>query len=445
MVSWAVIAITVAVIAAVNWQGSRQESRVKAVDDFQFLMEARLAVGQVRMISALKAASPKQTDDKASAAVVDQLIQQLSKAAKHRDEKLPLAIVIGEIKGSAAALAELDHSAAEVSKEKDSAGEKDDLKILRAIYADGPAGISSQQREQLLADQGWFGQLALSTGLPDTDPFRQKVLNKAQAAFGAVIVFGLVILLAALLGIIFFIVAGVRLAGHRVHICYRPPLVPTTAFLEAFALYLGGYVVIGLVIRALVPNQLFLGTIVSIAWIPFAMLWPLLRGQSWAQLKGGLGWYTGRGVLREALAGIAGYLAGLPIVIVGGIITVVLVSLTNSNATHPIVLSETKGFWPVVELFLLASVFAPLVEETMFRGALFNHLRQRSGWLLSAGLSAFIFAAIHPQGWTAIPVLGSIGFVFAGIREWRGSFFASAAAHATNNTVVLALLVLALR
>jgi membrane protease YdiL (CAAX protease family) len=81
----------------------------------------------------------------------------------------------------------------------------------------------------------------------------------------------------------------------------------------------------------------------------------------------------------------------------------------------------------------------------MFRGALFNHLRRRWNWLISASVVAFFFAAIHPQGWTLIPGLGSIAIVLAAIREWRGTAMASIAAHATNNGIVLAMVLLMMR
>jgi membrane protease YdiL (CAAX protease family) len=48
-----------------------------------------------------------------------------------------------------------------------------------------------------------------------------------------------------------------------------------------------------------------------------------------------------------------------------------------------------------------------------------------------------LFAAVHPQGWTFIPVLGTIGFILAGIREWRGGIVASMTAHALSNFVVV--------
>ena len=97
----------------------------------------------------------------------------------------------------------------------------------------------------------------------------------------------------------------------------------------------------------------------------------------------------------------------------------------------------------MVQLFLLASVVAPLVEETMFRGALYHYLRGSWRWAASAGTAALLFAAVHPQGWTTIPAIGAIGFNLATIREWRGSLAASITAHAMNNAIVCAFLVLA--
>jgi len=56
---------------------------------------------------------------------------------------------------------------------------------------------------------------------------------------------------------------------------------------------------------------------------------------------------------------------------------------------------------------------------------------------------SILFAAIHPQGWTAIPVLGAIGFVLAMIRIQRNSLVASMTAHALNNGMMLTVLILA--
>ena len=93
----------------------------------------------------------------------------------------------------------------------------------------------------------------------------------------------------------------------------------------------------------------------------------------------------------------------------------------------------------------------PIVEEITFRGVLYRGLRVRPvggsalGSIAIGGLvSGFIFAAIHPRGWVAIPALGAIGFAMALAREWRGSLIAPMVMHAINNTVVMTVMVLML-
>jgi hypothetical protein len=93
-------------------------------------------------------------------------------------------------------------------------------------------------------------------------------------------------------------------------------------------------------------------------------------------------------------------------------------------------------------MLALASGFAPVVEEIMFRGLLFHHLRTRWAWLPAALLTSGIFAALHPQGVAALPALTTIAMVMAALRAWRGSLIAPIAAHALNNGVVLAAFVL---
>ena len=118
---------------------------------------------------------------------------------------------------------------------------------------------------------------------------------------------------------------------------------------------------------------------------------------------------------------------------------------TNAAPTHPIVHMLQGDGWHVLKLYGLACVFAPLLEEAMFRGALFHHLRRRWNWLISATIVALLFAIIHPQGWTLVPTLGAIAIVLAALREWRGSLLASITAHATNNFIVLTIALLVLR
>jgi membrane protease YdiL (CAAX protease family) len=119
--------------------------------------------------------------------------------------------------------------------------------------------------------------------------------------------------------------------------------------------------------------------------------------------------------------------------------------------THPATDWLLHGGWPgLIGTFFAAAVAAPLVEETMFRGVLYRHLREAAGrrWgrvgaaLVSALVVSFVFAAIHPQGWLAVPPLMALALAFALAREWRGHLPAPMVAHGLHNTALLTLVLL---
>jgi membrane protease YdiL (CAAX protease family) len=432
MVAWAVIIWCVGYVALVNWRAAGTTARVEAAEDIELLLTSRILVGTAHWLP--------RSDGKDPAGLSAQMLARIG-PGDGAERELRLVSVIGELEGAKAAEAALDRCAPRVTDPR----ERDDLATLRTIYGRGPAAVPADARAKLASHQGWFADLALSFGLPDDEPLRARVLHQARMAAFAAMGIEMAIGFGLLAGLALLVIAIVRIATGRLHLCYRPAPGRTTAFLESFAVYLGGYVLIGVLMRRIGHGSMLSSFALLILWLPVAMLWPLFRGATWRGLRGGLGWYVGQGFFREVGAGIAGYLAGMPLVGVAVLVSVFLAARTHSSMTHPLVFSNTRDVWAVVELYLLAAVFAPLVEETMFRGALFNHLRQRHGWLLSAGVSSFIFAALHPQGWAAIPVLGAIGLVLASIREWRGTFIASVAAHALNNGVVMTFVILALR
>jgi membrane protease YdiL (CAAX protease family) len=153
------------------------------------------------------------------------------------------------------------------------------------------------------------------------------------------------------------------------------------------------------------------------------------------------GWNRGKGIFRETGAGMTGYIAGLPLLLIAAICVAIIANLTGELPSHPTV--ERLARSPVY-LFLLACVWAPVVEETLFRGALFGYLRRSFSWVISGIITGLIFAALHPQGWIAIPALAVIGFNLSVIREWRGSIIAPITAHALSNGSVVLILILAL-
>ena len=97
---------------------------------------------------------------------------------------------------------------------------------------------------------------------------------------------------------------------------------------------------------------------------------------------------------------------------------------------HPIIVALSNGVWSLQNFWLifLAAVAAPVVEETVFRGVLYRQLRSSSckfpkelSIICSVLIVSFVFAAIHPQGWIAIPALMGIAVGMNLMRECRGS------------------------
>lgn len=430
--AWAVILSVVATTGYFNWRASRAVVRARAVNDFQLMVVSRMTVGSHYVFSRWGLWTLSMNS---------QSLDQVRSVAVTVEEKLRAICVVGEVQGSKAALEELDR----VQPLLTNAQVKHDAAALRTIYARAPAALPAAKREELIQRHGWFAKLALSYGKPPSDPQRQAVIHSAVTTFTAFAIFELVTGLALLAGLVLLVLAIVLLALGNIRPAYERARPPTTAFLEAFAVYLVGFTAIGVIVRWARPQAGLSATWYAIPLVLFAMIWPVFRGVSWPEVRRGLGWHRGRGLFFEVFAGIGAYLAGLPFIAMAMVVSWVLITRSGAVAVHPIMFASPRGAWPIAQLYLLASVWAPLVEESMFRGALFHHLRQRHGWWLSALVSSFVFAAIHPQGWAGIPVLGAIALVFAAIREWRGTIFASAAAHAVNNGVVTTLLVVAFR
>lgn len=392
-----------------------------------FRIASRYAVGVHHVFSALR---PSGGDSQAT-----ELLPQVDDAANSRDDKIKAAIVAGEVGGAPAALQRLDRFPTEHSP--DSA----DLDALRAVYTTGNADtLSAAQREQLVARHGWYGRLALTHGRPGDDPERRAALRPAVRTALVMLTATFAVLAALLTGLVLLVIALVRWFDGKLVGAYRPAHAPTGPFLEAFAAYIAGMVGLAVLLRWLLGERL-VSTWFIVVVLPLVFLWPLLRGVARTELRKGLGWHTGRGFWREVGAGVVGYVAGLPILAAGAVVSLVLQRYSGSDTSHPIVEELGGGPLQTLQLFVLAAVWAPLVEETMFRGALYHHLRAHFAWPVAAALVAVLFAAVHPQGWAAIPVLGGIAFSFAAIREWRGSIIAPVVAHAINNGAVTLLLV----
>ena len=499
----------------------------------ELTIAGRAAVGTRALSEAARQAQPGSAAAPAADPAAAANARQLRALALSPLDKLRAAPVLAELDGKDAALAELDEVGSLSRADPALAPLEADARSLRVIYKRGPDALDAAARQRLIRRHGWFGQLAVSWGKPESDPARQAALGPARrAAVGVIcgiavaVIAGLGGLAMAILTIVLYTKGGLRsayapsaapppcrpappsgyapfpthptyppylpsygygypvqpnygppplppahapgyaIAGSSPHVPYfapppRPPASPPSAprltppaapdpltplspsplddgaadpgpvrggpFVEAFAVFLGGMVLFGQLLHLLVKEPGLGWQWVMALPVAVAIYWPRWRGVGRAEWRRALGWHKGRGALREIGAGFVGYVAGIPLFVVGLIVMAVLTRLARAHPTHPIQGEVGRGVWTTVQVYLLACVWAPIVEETMFRGALFHHLRRFGkgwSWLPSAALVALIFAAIHPQGWTFIPALGALAVAFAGLREWRGSILA---------------------
>lgn len=386
-------------------------------------------------------------------------------------ERIRMIPLAGELVGPDAAIERLAAIEAELDADPSiDSGYRRDAESLRAIYeSDEPAAtlLEQSQRDSLVDRHGWFAQLALTRGLPDSDPARAPFFAEGKRVMAVLLTFFFVMVVTLLVGFALFIIAVVLRASGSLRAAFPgsigPPRLPASnALLESVVLFLVAFLgasIVGEVVRGMTGiNVTF-----ALAWIIGVLaLWPLTRGVPFDRLRGSLGWHAGRGVFREMGAGIVGHLAGIPIILLGLLVSILIIAATKADASHPIANDINTGSpLAVAGLFLMTSVWAPLVEETFFRGALYAHLRgalsarlvghtdEAAGLLLRRGMSAlpaalitgFIFAAIHPQGFGGVPVLTALGLNFCLMREWRGSLIAPITAHALHNGAITLLLV----
>ncbi len=98
-------------------------------------------------------------------------------------------------------------------------------------------------------------------------------------------------------------------------------------------------------------------------------------------------------------------------------------------------------------ILLMVSVLAPLIEEFYFRGLLLGWLRRRVNVVLSALISAGLFALahghflVHPglEGWVITGLIGIVGLLLATLAIVGKSLWPSMAAHGAYNATLMLL------
>ena len=238
-------------------------------------------------------------------------------------------------------------------------------------------------------------------------------------------------------------------------------------YAETFAIWF--VLLLSLQLAAAVVASFFPPITMPVLFVAFfasllALCWPVIRGVPWSDVREDIGWTLGRAGILEPLAGVAGYFMALPVLAAGAALSYLLIMIQNAfkpvqplfepsgGPAHPIIEQLGGSDWlPKIMVVLLGAVAAPIVEETMFRGVMYRHLRDATGGagrvmsvVLSTAINSFVFAVIHPQGWVAVPALMSLAIMFSLMREWRGSLIPSMIMHGLSNFIVLTLVMIVL-
>ena len=385
------------------------------------------------------------------------------------EQRLCSAILINEIVGHEKALERLEvvrqaATDAQLEYNQKQTQLEDVLQRLFNDYgADEWAAPSVTLTERLFIEEelGWLGKLVLNPEGRFPPDERTALLEQARQltmgagafamAFVASLIIGGGLLVLALL-LLFTGQLRSRVASHSRF---------GGIYVETFACWLILFIVAGFLFRGIPVVGSVLFPIVAIGFPMLALGWPALRGVPWLALRDEIGFRIGNPV-KEVAMGFLAYLCLVPILALGALIFF-LASAASAGAdqkdsfaaeavSHPVVNEAVSDNYllAMFSIFMTAVVLAPLVEELMFRGFLYQHLRAASGrWSLAASITfsavfnSLVFAAIHPQGLAGIPALMGLAIGFSLTREWRGTIIAPMVMHAMNNFSVTVMLALA--
>ena len=388
-------------------------------------------------------------------------------------EKLYLSVAAGELEGPEAALEYMPVRTLAVEPAAPPPTESqnefwDDVDAFERIYVfarDGGTGspvdagvIDESTAAGLRVRHSYYAEVALTHTLAPGTPERD-ALRSVGPEFWMVLALVLCIGLAIVVGFMLFIVAIVSIATGRIRPAFVRPHAGGSVFLEVFALFVCGFLLLKIVswtIDQLAPADATWPTFATLGlqWLLLAIpFWPLMRGMEWQRFAGTIGLHKGRGIAREMGMGILGYLAGLPIFLGAVMLTVILITIQQGlfpEQTAPPenpMIELVGGASPLMlVLFLaLATTWAPLCEELVFRGALFRHLRGYMPAVVAALSVGVLFGFMHNYGPLMTPPLIALGFNFALMREWRGSLIAPMTAHFLHNATSLTLVILLMR
>ena len=439
-----IVAVVVTILVAGAAERRRQAGEPEGIS-FQLELTGKLAVGMDSWMPGYEAMWLGQVD-------------QMPLSPR---ERLCRIVLVGELLGHQRALESLQERSGSDEEAVEAAAA-----VLGALYGDlaedrGTLPSLDDERRALLDDElGWFGQLARhAPGTADQQGRRQLLRPLARIPLVLMAVLAWLVL-CGLAGTTLLIVLTVLAMMRRLRDGFGRPSGAGRIYGETFALWFAGFFIMQAAVGLLAPPDTALPlSVVAFGVSLGALAWPVLRGVPWRQVRRDVGLNLGHHPLVEPLVGGLTYAMAVPLLLAGVVVFWVLMLIQEAlfpgsgPPSHPVQEALAQADWTtIVMVFVLGCVAAPLVEEIMFRGVLYRHLRDASSRaglvasiLVSALGSSFLFAIIHPQGWAFSPVLTGLAVAFCLAREWRGTLVPCMVAHAITNALALTLNVMLFR
>ncbi|MBO0453120.1 CPBP family intramembrane glutamic endopeptidase [Candidatus Enterococcus murrayae] len=137
-------------------------------------------------------------------------------------------------------------------------------------------------------------------------------------------------------------------------------------------------------------------------------------------------------LLITVLIGIVGIPASL-------VLQMIILQIEQRFLGEPIASQNTQNIVQLIRnnmIFILATTIAgPLMEEFVFRRAIFGSLEKRFGFLLPALVSSLLFAFAHNDGHYLL--YAGLGFLFCGMYRYTGRIWTSMITHVGMNLLVI--------
>ena len=319
-------------------------------------------------------------------------------------QRLRFVVLAGELKGPDEArdqLRQIDRKYREHCGEPPPAENAQTAHILDQLYTTrakepkAAASLPEGEQQELRQQLDWFGDLALTP--PGSDAAaRQAVLAPALQTVWALLGAGVFMLGLGFVGLVLLVTLSVLYFLNRLRGGLAPAAPHYGVYAETFAVYMLLFLGLSFAVHYVLEwlsiqhGSLAISGLAALGSLA-ALAWPVLRGIPWRQVRRDIGWHVDRWPGLEPFFGLGCYALALPMLILGVVLMLALTKLRDwlnwgpdefapSNApSHPIVFwVGHAGWWVWLEVLFVASIVAPIVEETMFRGVLYRHLRTAS-------------------------------------------------------------------